>query len=252
METKERKAKEMEEKREAEKRKIKEKEEKKREKKEREAKKREGKGKGKGKEKEKEEEEKEKEKEKEEEKEQMKDEANAEKDKRKLLCGLVDVRPDYLVDVYKMDKDNSGLFFTNFIGEIKSEEATENDKYIDIYRCATFSKLLMIHKNLSSVMSVRVIGAECTFYLLNVQGKNLYTMIELGKITLPTTINKFFFTSKYLKMLLKIVQVYKKNCFSERNIKHTHTPRLNPMKVFVNPREEKKGQNDTETQEEDI
>ncbi|KAG1482738.1 hypothetical protein G6F57_003349 [Rhizopus arrhizus] len=202
-EEKERKAKEKE--RKAKEKEAKEKEEKERKKKEREAKR---KAKRKAKEEVKEEEVKEeevkeeevkeeeiKEEIKEEKKNQAKNEEKPKIDKEKLLCGLGDVEPDYLVDVFKMDKDNSKLFFTNFVGEIKTESSFKKEiglTYVDLYRLATFSKLFMINKDLSSVMSVQVIGASYTFYLLNFQGENLYTMIELGKIALPTTTNDFF------------------------------------------------------------
>lgn len=135
-----------------------------------------------------------------------------------------------------MDKDNSKLFFTNFVGEIKTESSFKKEiglTYVDLYRLATFSKLFMINKDLSSVMSVQVIGASYTFYLLNFQGENLYTMIELGKIALPTTTNDFFRKVKHLKMLSKIVQIYKKNCFTKKYIDHTPTIPLDLMKNIL-------------------
>ena len=156
---------------------------------------------------------------------------------------MKDVQPDYFVDVFKMDKDNSKLFFTNFVGEIKTESAIKKERglaYLDLYRCATFSKLLMINKGLSSVMSVQVIGTCYTFYLLNFQGENLYTMIELGKITLPTTVNDFF-KVKHIRILSKIVQVYKENCFTEKDIEHTPTIPLDLMKNILSTNIGKKG-----------
>ncbi|KAG2207588.1 hypothetical protein INT45_002603, partial [Circinella minor] len=119
-------------------------------------------------------------------------------------------RPDVMISALR------GVTFTKNIGfgEMKSMQQCSNNFVIskDLIRLGLFSKEAINNYNLKGCLAIQSVGFTTTFYISTLMGDGIYTMIEIGSITVPSAISNL---GKYLidfDIILNILSIHEQNC----------------------------------------
>lgn len=79
----------------------------------------------------------------------------------------------------------------------------------DLFRLATFGKNAIDIYYLKSVLLVQVTGSTFTFYVLQKKSEDVYSMVELDKLTFPLNVNEVPGIFGYLDRISAIVEIFK-------------------------------------------
>ncbi|KAI8366966.1 hypothetical protein EDC96DRAFT_507659 [Choanephora cucurbitarum] len=123
---------------------------------------------------------------------------------------LAACRPDYAVEV------DEGVQLINCIGEVKPDYASPTMVSLDTFRLGLFSLGLMEKYNLKSVLSFQAVGLTVTFFLYSWH-MGQYYMVEVEKITFPSTYGEYCSFVRNIDALLNVATLFDEHCVVQDN-----------------------------------
>ncbi|KAI7847687.1 hypothetical protein BDC45DRAFT_411363, partial [Circinella umbellata] len=109
-----------------------------------------------------------------------------------------------------------GVTFTKNVrfGEIKSIQQCSNNFAISKYliHLGLFFKDAINNYNLNGCLAIQTVGFTTTFYISILTADSIYTMIEIGNITVPSAVSNL---RKYLidlDIIFNILYIYEQRC----------------------------------------